>query len=138
MITQGTFALLPEFTDEEIEAQLKYAIDNEWAISVEYTDDPNPRNTFWELWDLPMFDLKDPAGALSEVKACREAHPNEYIKISAFDNARGRETIVLSFLVQKPDDEPMFRIERQGRPGRTIGYTAHSYAADKPHGERYA
>lgn len=138
MITQGTFALLPEFTDDEIEAQLRYALDQGWAISVERTDDPHPRNIYWELWDLPMFDLTDPRAALVEVKACREAFPNQYIKVSAFDNSKGRETIALSFLVQRPATEPGFRLDRQARPGRTVGYTSHAYAADRPHGERYS
>ena len=26
--------------------------------SVEFTDDPHPRNVYWEMWGLPMFDLK--------------------------------------------------------------------------------
>ena len=28
-------------------------------VSVEYTDDPHPRNIYWEMWGMPMFDLKD-------------------------------------------------------------------------------
>lgn len=138
MITQGTFALLPPLDDDEIEAQVRYAIGKGWAVSVELTDDPSPRNTFWELWGLPMFDMTDPRAALSEINACREAFPNQYIKVSAFDNSKGRETVALSFLVQQPANEPGFRLDRQGRPGRTIGYTTHPYAADRPHGERYA
>jgi len=137
-ITQGTFALLPDLTDDEIEAQLRYAVDQGWAISVEHTDDPHPRNTFWELWDLPMFDVEDPRAALAEVQACREAFPDEYVKVTAFDNSKGRETIALSFGVQRPGTEPGFRLDRQTRPGRTVGYTAHAYAADRPHEQRYS
>ena len=58
-ITQGTFSFLPDLTDEQIEAQIRYALDHGWAISIEYTDDPHPRNTYWEMWGLPMFDLDD-------------------------------------------------------------------------------
>ena len=39
-VTQGTFSFLPDLTDEQIEAQIHYALRNGWAISVEYTDDP--------------------------------------------------------------------------------------------------
>ena len=42
-ITQGTFSFLPDFTDEQIEAQMSYA-SNGWSLSIEYTDDPHPRN----------------------------------------------------------------------------------------------
>ena len=137
MITQGTFASLPDLDDDEVEAQLRYALDGGWAISVELTDDPNPRNVLWELWGLPMFDLTDPRAALAEVRACREAFPNHYVRVNAFDNRQGRETIALSFLVQRPAAEPGFRLERQARPGRTLGYALHAYATDRPAGERY-
>ncbi len=84
-ITQGTFSYLPDFTDEEITAQISYALDNDWPLSVEFTDDPHPRNVYWEMWGLPMFDLKDAAGVLLEVNACRSAYPNAYIRLNAYD-----------------------------------------------------
>lgn len=137
MITQGTFALLPPLDDDEILAQLRYALDQGWALAVEVTDDPHPRNAYWEMWGLPMFDVTDPRAALDEVTACREAFPDHYIKVTAFDNRKGRETIALSFGVQHPATEPGFRLDRQARPGRTQGYGLHAYAADRPHGDRY-
>ena len=42
-ITQGTLSYLPDLTDEEINAQARYCLENGWAISVEHTDDPHPR-----------------------------------------------------------------------------------------------
>ena len=84
-ITQGTFSYLPDFTDEEITAQINYALTNGWPLSVEFTDDPHPRNVYWEMWGLPMFDLKDAAGVLLEVNACRAANPNHYVRLNAFD-----------------------------------------------------
>jgi len=138
MITQGTFGSLPDLDDEAIEAQIRYALSHEWAISIEFTDDPHPRNIFWELWALPMFDLADPRGALEEIRACRQAYPDYYVKINAFDPRKGRETIALSFLVQRPASEPGFRLERQARPGRTVGYSLYPYAAQRPHHARYS
>lgn len=137
-ITQGTFAYLPDLTDEEIEAQLRYVISKGCAVSLKMTDDPHPRNVFWEMWGLPMFDLADPAGVMDEVRACRRAFPHHYIRINAFDASTGRETIVLSFLVQRPAVEPGFRLERQHAPGRTNRYSTMAYAIDRPSGERYA
>src|SRR4051812_36725027 len=61
-LTQGTFSFLPDLTDAQITAQVAYCIRNGWAVNIEYTDAPHPRNTYWEMWGLPMFDLKDPAG----------------------------------------------------------------------------
>ena len=136
-ITQGTFSFLPDLTDEEIGLQIDYALRQGWACSIEFTDDPHPRNTYWEMWGLPMFDLHDAAGVLQEVKACRAARPNHYIKVNAFDSTRGFETMRLSFIVNRPADEPGFRLNLEEGWGRTQRYSLTSYAGDRPAGERY-
>ncbi len=133
-VTQGTFSFLPELTDEQIKAQIQYCLNKGWALSVEYTDDPHPRNTYWEMWDLPMFDIKDAAAVLYEVNACRKAYPQHYIKVNAFDNTRGTESVTLSFIVNRPSYEPGFGLVRQEADGRNIRYTVRSYASDNPEG----
>lgn len=136
-LTQGTFSFLPDLTDEQISAQVKYCLDSGFAVNVEYTDDPHPRNTYWEMWGLPMFDIRDPAGILMEINACRKAHPQRYIRVSAFDDSHGVESLRLSFIVNRPTDEPGFRLQREDLGGRSMRYSVHSYAADKPEGQRY-
>jgi len=136
-ITQGTFSFLPDLKDQQIVSQIDYCITNGWSIGIEHTDDPHPRNSYWEMWDLPMFEVRDPAAILVEIKACRKALPNHYIKVNANNPLRGRETVALSFIVNRPQREPGFRLDRQEVGGRAIQYTIHSYAADKPEGERY-
>ena len=136
-ITQGQFSFLPDLTDEQITAQMKYALDNGWAIGIEYTDDPHPRNTYWEMFGNPMFDLKDPAGAMTEVTSCRKTFPNHYIRVTAFSATRGVESVTMSYIVNRPKNEPGFGVVRQETGGRTMRYTIHSYASDKPEGERY-
>jgi ribulose-bisphosphate carboxylase small chain len=121
-LTQGTFSYLPDLTDDEIRAQIDYAIDRGWACSVEYTDDPHPRNSFWEMGCAPLFDLKDAAGVMREIAACRAAHPQAYIKLNAFDSTQGFETTRLSFIVQRPRDERGFRLVRSEGAGRQQGY----------------
>ena len=136
-ITQGTFSYLPDLTDEEITAQLRYALANGWALSVEFTDDPHPRNNYWDMWGLPLFDLSDAAGALHEVNECRRAYPDRYIRVNAYDSRRGRQTVAMSFLVARPAEEPGFRLERAEGGDRRIGYATRSYALDRPAGHRY-
>ena len=136
-ITQGTFSYLPDFTDDEIKAQIQYCLDRDWPLSVEFTDDPHPRNTLWDMWGLPMFDLKDAAGVLLEINACRKAYPNHYIKLNAYDATLGRQTTALSFIVNRPANEPGFKLERQEAADRAIRYTTVSYATNAPVGERY-
>jgi ribulose-bisphosphate carboxylase small chain len=136
-ITQGQFSFLPDLTDEEIRLQVDYAIGRGWALSVEWTDDPHPRNTYWNMWGIPMFEIKDGAAVLYEVNACRKANAKCYIKVNAFDNTRGTESQVMSFIVHRPAHEPGFGLARQEAGGRNLRYTTHSYATDKPSGERY-
>lgn len=137
-LTQGTFSFLPDLTDEEIEKQIDYCLRQGWSIGVEHTDDPHPRNSYWDMWNLPMFDIRDPAAVMVEVNACRKAESNRYIRVIAYDSTRGRETTALSFIVNRPAHEPGFRLDRQEGAGRSIRYTLHAYAVDKPEGQRYA
>ena len=137
-LTQGAFSFLPDLTDEQIVKQIQYAINNNWALNVEYTDDPHPRNSYWDLWGLPLFDIKDPAAVMFEVNACRKAKPNCYVKVNGFDNTRGTESCCLSFIVQRPSSsEPGFSLARMEDTSRTIRYTVQSYACNRPEGERY-
>src|ERR1700727_1484026 len=78
-LTQGQFSFLPDLTDVQITAQINYALERGWAIGIEHTDDPHPRNTYWDMYGNPMFDLKDPAGILKEINDCRKAFPRHYI-----------------------------------------------------------
>ena len=138
-ITQGTFSFLPDLTDEQIEAQLRYALGKGWAIMVEHTDDPHPRNILWAMWAQPRFDLpeEEVGTAVGDVRACREAHPEHYVKIVCYDRTLGRQTTAMSFIVQRPADEPGFRLERIAGSDRRQSYALHPYAADRPAGARY-
>ena len=135
-ITQGQFSYLPDLTDAEISMQIQYGLNRGYAWSVEYTDDPHPRNTYWEMHGIPMFDLKDAAGVLMEMQSYRRTFPQHYIRLMAFDSTRNVETIVMSFIVNRPAKEPGFGLRRQETAGRTIRYTVHSYATDMPETER--
>ena len=136
-MTQGQFSFLPPLTDDQIKKQITYAISKGWAVSVEYTDDPHPRNTYWEMWCQPMFDTKDAAAVFMEVQECRKVYGNLYIKVNAFDNTRWRESLAMSFIVNRPKVEPGFGLARTEAEGRTIRYRISSYATDKPAGKRY-
>jgi ribulose-bisphosphate carboxylase small chain len=139
-VTQGAFSFLPDLTDEQIEAQIQYALRNGWAIAVEHTDDPHPRNAYWEMWKAPLFDLRaDQADvAMREVKTCREAFPRAYVKVVAYDATYMRQTTALAFIVGRPPGEPGFRLDRTDTADRTMRYSLHGYAAELPAGRRYA
>jgi len=136
-LTQGTFSFLPDLTDPQISAQIEYILSKGWAVSLEYTDDPHPRNTYWEMYGNPMFDIKDAAGVMTELDACRKTFPNHYIKVNGFDSTHGWEALRISFIVNRPKVEPGFELVRQEGPGRTQLYSTRSYATEKPEGDRY-
>ena len=136
-ITQGTFSFLPDFTDEQVKAQVQYCLDNDWPIAVEYTDDPHPRNVYWEMWGQPMFDIRDAAAIMLEIKACCAAYPRHYVRVSGYDRRLHRATTALAFIVQRPAEEPGFQLERTVTSDRQVQYRTRSYAADRPSGSRY-
>ena len=137
-LTQGCFSFLPDLTDQQIEKQVACAISRGLAMNVEWTDDPHPRNSYWELWGLPLFDIKDVASVMFELKEARKSCAAGYSRMNAFDASYGTESCVMSFIVQRPSYEPGFYLSRQERQGRMIGYTINSYSTQgKPAGERY-
>ncbi|MGH3991858.1 MAG: ribulose bisphosphate carboxylase small subunit, partial [Pseudonocardiaceae bacterium] len=138
-VTQGTFSFLPDFSDEDIEKQIKYALSNGWAMMVEYTDDPHPRNSFWEMWKQPEFDLAedDIDVVMKEIHACRKSYPNHYIKLQAYDSSLGRQSARLSFIVNRPAEEPGFRVIRSEKHDRAVQYTVEPYVHQEAIGRRY-
>ena len=87
-----------------------------------------------------MFDLEEDEAdvVMRDVNACREAHSHLYVKVVAYDRSKGRQTSAMSFIVNRPEHEPGFRLERQEAHDRVIRYTIHSYAGlNTPAGERY-
>ncbi|MEU4217307.1 ribulose bisphosphate carboxylase small subunit [Actinoplanes sp. NPDC026623] len=137
-LRHGAFSYLPELTDDEVAAQIRYALDNGWPVSIEYTDDPHPRNVYWEMWGLPLFDLTEPDAVLHELHDCRAAFPRHYVRLLAYDARLGRQTTALSFLVQRPPHEPGFRLVRTEATDRVQRYSLQPYATAAPAGARYA
>ncbi len=64
-----------------------------------------------------------PASCWSWTAAAR-TFPTHYIRVTAFDSTHTVESVVLSFIVNRPADEPGFRLVRQEAEGRAIRYTS--------------
>jgi ribulose-bisphosphate carboxylase small chain len=137
-LTQGTFSYLPPLSDEQIRAQVDYALEHGWPVAIEYTDDPHPRNVYWNMWETPMFEARDAAAVMLELERCRKANPGIYVRLSAFDRSKGRQTTALSFIVDRPAEEPGFGLERTDFADRQIKYTLRPYATNSPAGRRYS
>jgi ribulose-bisphosphate carboxylase small chain len=135
-VTQGTFSYLPDLDEDQVRAQVRYCLERGWPVAIEHTDDPHPRNVYWEMWGLPLFGLEDPAGVMQEIAGCRQAFADHYIRVNGYDRRLGRQTIGLSFIVNRPRSEPGFQLERTEGRDRRIQYTLRAHASEQPRGER--
>jgi ribulose-bisphosphate carboxylase small chain len=59
------------------------------------------------------------------------------VKVNAFDATRGVESVQLSFIVNRPAEEPGFGLVREEGGGRNVRYTVRSYSTERPEGQRY-
>ncbi len=106
-----------------MEAQIWRKVRFGCAVNIEVTDDPHPRNTYWDMWGLPMFDLGNTGPVMTEIGASRKANPDDYIRVSAFDASQGWETIRLSFIVNRPKKKASFALSRQDGRNRETRYS---------------
>jgi ribulose-bisphosphate carboxylase small chain len=97
-----TFSYLPEFTDQEVETQIRAILDRGLVVALEYTDEPDPREHYWTLWKLPLFGISDPAVVLADLERCRVANPHSYIRLNGYDPVRQGQ--VMSFVVHRPTE----------------------------------
>ena len=81
-----TFSYLPPLSAEATRAQIQYIVDKGWNPGIEHTEPENARGHYWYMWKLPMFGETDVDRILSEVEACKKAHPHNHIRLLGFDN----------------------------------------------------
>lgn len=98
-----TFSYLPELSEEEVAAQIRSIVERGLVVAIEHTQRPDPYDHYWTLWKLPLFGISDPELVLSELDACRGAHPGACVRVSGYD--ADRQGQVVSFVVQKPEEE---------------------------------
>ncbi len=84
----GTFSYLTEMDAERLRAQVAYIVSKGWNPAVEHTEPENAASYYWYMWKLPMFGETDVDTILAEVAACREAHPNNHIRLVGYDNSK--------------------------------------------------
>jgi ribulose-bisphosphate carboxylase small chain len=63
---------------------------------------------------------------LRAIQECRAAFPDNYIKVNGYDRTKGRQTTTLSFIVNRPKEEPGFELERTEGSDRRLVYAIRS------------
>ncbi len=81
-----TFSYLPSLSDDSTRAQIQYIVDKGWNPGIEHTEPQNATGHYWYMWKLPMFGETNVDTILSEIEACRQAHPENHIRLLGFDN----------------------------------------------------
>ena len=122
-ITQGCYSFVGTLSYGQLEKQLTDSLANNPGWEIEYTYDPHPRNTYWEMYGNPRFSSQDPQIALEELANCAGEYPNSYVKFLRYDNVRGTEACTMAFLYDFPEDEKGFKLIRQEEGGRNMRYT---------------
>jgi ribulose-bisphosphate carboxylase small chain len=62
---------------------------------------------------------------MMELDECRKAHPDAYVRIKAFDSSRGFETVMMSFIVNRPGGaQAAHAAHRCARPLQTYSWDA--------------
>ncbi|MQL68424.1 hypothetical protein Taro_000701 [Colocasia esculenta] len=103
---------LPPLSDESIAKEVEYMVSKRWIPCLEFDEVGHVHRThsrmpgyydgrYWTLWKLPMFGCTDSAQVLNEIRECKQAYPNAYIRLLAFDNQR--QCQCMSFVIQKPN-----------------------------------
>ena len=95
-----TFSYLPELTPEQTEAQIDSILRRGLVVAIEHSPQVDPRNHYWTLWRLPLFDVHDSEVVLDALRACRRANPHDYIRVNGYDAQRQGQ--VVSFVVHRP------------------------------------
>jgi ribulose-bisphosphate carboxylase small chain len=81
-----TFSYLPPLSAESTRAQVQYIVDKGWNPGIEHTEPENAISNYWYMWKLPMFGETDVDAIFAEIEKCKQAHPNNHVRLLGFDN----------------------------------------------------
>ncbi len=96
-----TFSYLPELTAEQLDRQISSILARNLVVGIEFSAAPDPRDHYWTMWKLPLWDTADTGAVLRELESCRQSHPDAYIKVNGYDPMRQGQ--VVSFVARRPD-----------------------------------
>lgn len=85
---------LPPLDKAQVATQIKYLLDQSLIPAIEYARKP-PRDHYWNMWKLPLFDTQAVADVQAEIGACTTAHPDCFVKLIGYDRHRQTRTMGL-------------------------------------------
>jgi ribulose-bisphosphate carboxylase small chain len=91
---------LAQLDEQALARQIHYLLDEGFVPAIEYVRQPDPRDHYWGMWKLPLFQALAVEDVLTEIRACKAAHPDCFIKVIGYD--RQRQTQAVSLVVHQP------------------------------------
>jgi ribulose-bisphosphate carboxylase small chain len=91
---------LPRLDQAQAATQITYLLDQGLIPAIEYAREPGPRDHYWGMWKLPLFEARAVADVQAEISACTTAHRDCFIKLIGYD--RQRQTRTVSLVVHQP------------------------------------
>lgn len=95
-----TLSYLPPLSDAQIAKQVQYILDQGYIPAIEFNEKSEPKEFYWTMWKLPLFNARSTQEVLSEVQACRSQFSTSFVRVVGFDNIK--QCQILSFIVHKP------------------------------------
>lgn len=104
-----TFAHLPPLSNAQIQAQAAHVINEGYVPSIEYAENPNSSDFYWQPWSLEGAIRRDAAGhakpltpevLTAQIDACSHRHPYAFVRLTAYC-PRLRNT-ALTFVAKTP------------------------------------
>ena len=94
-----TFSYLPPMSEEQISAQIKYCLGQDWDCAVEYAELERAMDDYWYMWKLPLFGERNAGKVIDALNDCRDDNPDCLIRLVAYD--RKRQSRGMQFVVYK-------------------------------------
>ena len=94
---------LAQLDERQLARQIQYLLDEGFVPAIEYVRQPDPRDHYWGMWKLPLFQARGIEDVLTEIQACAALHPDCFIKLIGYD--RRRQTQPVSLVVHQPRQE---------------------------------
>jgi ribulose-bisphosphate carboxylase small chain len=91
---------LPQLDEGQLATQIQHLLNEGLVPAVEYAAEPDPRDHYWGMWKLPLFDARAAGDVLAEIEACTAAHPDSFIKVIGYD--RRQQTQAVNLVVHRP------------------------------------
>lgn len=84
----GTFSYLPPMDAAQLRKQIDYIVAKGWNPAIEHTEPHHARGHYWYMWKLPLFGETDVDRILSEIDACKAAHPGHHVRLIGYDTIK--------------------------------------------------